>query len=66
MQANFDYYQVSYDHSLLDLKSAVQDMKHFIYHFTLIIMLSNTKFTALEIKYHSDSEASDRMAFIVD
>ena len=27
------------DHSLLDSKSAVQYMKHFIYHFTVIIVI---------------------------
>ena len=27
------------DHSLLDFKSAVQYIKHFIYHFTIIIVI---------------------------
>ena len=35
-------HQASYDHSLLDFKSAVQYMKHFIYHFTKRDMLLYT------------------------
>ena len=42
-----------YDHSLLEFKSTVQYMKHFIYHFTLISVQPFVNTVPLKINLHS-------------
>ena len=46
----FPFVQVSYDHRSYDFNSAVQYMKHFIYHFTSLSLFARSSFSRI---FHS-------------
>ena len=46
------------DHGLLDFKSAVQCMKHFIYHFTILIILIKRKLGVLQRRQTKDQRVA--------